>query len=932
MVVALLLLVGCKAESPPPETGPSPRADFDDHTQPSVSSLAEFDSLAAEARGIRELKFLVVGVADERRRALRFLDGRFYRFHDEWYWHHLLAGRTPPGDTVVPRRDYGFETPGQAASWALGLVDRGEELPLGLRIVEETRLYSDRFYDQALREKPQRYGLGSVFRLSRGESPDIWAFKLEYADAVDPAELSMYFELLEKALPPEVSKRLVFVARSPQHHEAIAALERARHPLAPRLKRYSDLVVPGQFEVYSPGLTAGRLKIIPGAETVPVLGTSHDILVLAALPDELPQAAGLITAVPQTPLAHVNLLAQNRGIPNLYVGGALDDVKLQQLAWDEMPVVLEAREGSFDIRPLDGKTYELWKRMTAPTAQSFEDPDSSQLDYITVLDKGDRNRLDAVRREFGGKAAGYVMLLSGGAPTPGKAIALSVRPFYEHLKRLEKWVRPTFSHPRFENSEYLRYLVLEGEEKFKKRFPKGGDGPSRESVRNNLPASMKELIRRGGLRQAILELPLDEKSRERFVDPLVTHFSHLDKSQGLRFRSSSNVEDLEGFNGAGLYVSSTGFLYASELSDPKDRERTVSAAIKRTWASFYSFEAFEERRAAGISPFSGGMGILVHPRFDDRWEAAGGVFTLTVDGVSRGTRERPHYTLTLNTQKGAESVTNAVSGVTPEILSMTGTDPSDPSWKVLAWSPQSDGKTPILPEPTLRELFQKAVSVSLAWLAQERESSPATAARKSVVLDFEFRFMRPEWPALVPEKAQSRADSRLIVKQVRSLEPAPPPRHADLSGAALPPELFARAARIERRSCRAKTFDAEVLLVFTRRETVPNFGYDESPFVSELGLVAKTKRHWQGAPTLRLKHENLIQTLVPATTPGTWRARVDPKSAATLSEVAFDGKSLSLRLDEDGTVVEPASCQVVVLHDHPERLLREALEKTNGTN
>ena len=33
--------------------------------------------------------------------------------------------------------------------------------------------------------------------------------------------------------------------------------------------------------------------------------------------------AGIVTAVPQTPLAHINLLAQRRGTPNVYVAGVM---------------------------------------------------------------------------------------------------------------------------------------------------------------------------------------------------------------------------------------------------------------------------------------------------------------------------------------------------------------------------------------------------------------------------------------------------------------------------------------------------------------------------------------------------------------------------------------------------------------------------------
>ena len=49
----------------------------------------------------------------------------------------------------------------------------------------------------------------------------------------------------------------------------------------------------------------------------------------------------------------------------------------------------------------------------------------------------------------------------------------------------------------------------------------------------------------------------------------------------LRFRSSSSVEDIEGFNGAGLYTSYTGYLHPELLKDVKDHDATIERALLR---------------------------------------------------------------------------------------------------------------------------------------------------------------------------------------------------------------------------------------------------------------------------------------------------------------------------------------------------------------
>src|SRR5690606_15730785 len=137
-------------------------------------------------------------------------------------------------------------------------------------------------------------------------------------------------------------------------------------------------------------------------------------------------------------------------------------------------------------------------------------------------------------------------------------------------------------------------------------------------------------------------------------------FGRLAPTQGLRFRSSSTVEDIEGFSGAGLYDSNTGFLDASAQASKKDRKHDVEWAIKKTWASYWSWEAFEERRMAGIDHLAGNMAVLVHPRFDDALERSNGVLTLTLDRAQGTTQagDQAYASMELDVQLGALSVTN----------------------------------------------------------------------------------------------------------------------------------------------------------------------------------------------------------------------------------------------------------------------------------
>ena len=84
--------------------------------------------------------------------------------------------------------------------------------------------------------------------------------------------------------------------------------------------------------------------------------------------------------------------------------------------------------------------------------------------------------------------------------------------------------------------------------------------------------------------------------------------------QTMRFRTSTNSEDLDGFPCAGCYESHTG--------DPADWTDVLDA-IRDAWASIWLFRTFEERAYNSIDHASVVMALLVHHNFPD--EEANGV-------------------------------------------------------------------------------------------------------------------------------------------------------------------------------------------------------------------------------------------------------------------------------------------------------------------
>ena len=151
-------------------------------------------------------------------------------------------------------------------------------------------------------------------------------------------------------------------------------------------------------------------------------------------------------------------------------------------------------------------------------------------------------------------------------------------------------------------------------------------------------------------------------------------------NEKIRFRSSSNCEDLPKFSAAGLYDSYSGCLLDDELPllpnvcrcDPQDdKRRSVFEAIQKVYASLYNDQAFLERRAFGIEESGVATGVLVHRSFPDEIELANGV--ANVDFYGGFTVGVGNYVFT--TQRGAVSVVNPAGPELPEVVTGTGIGP-----------------------------------------------------------------------------------------------------------------------------------------------------------------------------------------------------------------------------------------------------------------
>jgi Pyruvate phosphate dikinase, AMP/ATP-binding domain/Lamin Tail Domain len=378
---------------------------------------------------------------------------------------------------------------------------------------------------------------------------------------------------------------------------------------------------PFQNVTYQPlteAVAYGTLRFVPAGELRTQSLGSSVIVITDDVPNDIPLVGGLITEAFQTPLAHVNVLSRNRGTPN----AALTRARGALAEYLEQLVRLEVAADGLHVTLADPDEAAAFWAAQIPPGEPVSPRIDTSVRGVQDLQIHGLASLPIV----GAKAAQMAELLDVAASQPA---CLGARPFVVPE-------RP-FAIPLV---HYREHFTASGAE-------------TRLAELEAQPAfTTDSALRSAGLaevRQLILSQPVDPELLASVEAAVLARFGQA----RVRFRSSSNTEDLPNFNGAGLYTS-----ISAELGDP---ERSIPDAMRSVWASLWSERAYDERAHARILEGSLGMGILVHPA--ELSEHGNGV------GVSRNvlepTRGDQYY---INAQLGEASVTNPAPAVSTEQL------------------------------------------------------------------------------------------------------------------------------------------------------------------------------------------------------------------------------------------------------------------------
>ena len=377
---------------------------------------------------------------------------------------------------------------------------------------------------------------------------------------------------VHKKLQSTFFKPLSFRPDSPAQEKVALAVKSLGIPVVTNNKLYH--LQPTQ--ALQNGTAIGRLRVVPkGTPFENLIFSENEIVLLQETYPDISPVAGILSTTMSTPLAHVNLRAGSWGIPN-----ATDISAAKKYLRFDGKIVFYGVD--------DNQSQEVLIRLASPIERKVFRRKKRKKELIEISPTNLSNKslrwLKDMRSEmsdsYGAKAANLGEIANAQLPSvhvPG-GFGIPFSYYRQHIQRhkINRLIAKTLKDRRFEKSP-----------------------PWRKSI----------LLK---IREEIINAPLDEKLLDEVYEKASTSFG----KRGVFVRSSTNAEDLPGFNGAGLYDT---------VPNVKGR-KLLGEAIVKVWASLWNFRAVEERRFFGIDHRKVYAGVLVQDGID---ASAAGVLVTT---------------------------------------------------------------------------------------------------------------------------------------------------------------------------------------------------------------------------------------------------------------------------------------------------------------
>lgn len=438
-------------------------------------------------------------------------------------------------------------------------------------------------------------------------------YTLEFwpTDPVTFAFVRLAYEMVSDAMP-FAQGRLFYHAPGETQRALYETEKNLYEASAVAVVRTEDLFANVSYTALTPGQTYGRLRIIQGPETV----SARDIVVYRTLPNTLSHVAGIITEIPQTPLSHINLKAKQNHTPNAYIRDAATLPEILALAGKYVRFTAQSQGYALEEASVeDVNAFFDAIRPKEPQIPS-RNLEVTAIAPLTAIGFADSNSVGAKAANM----AELARLLFRDTAPYGFAV-----PFYFYDQFMKH------------NGFYEAATAMMADPAFQ------NDPQTRE----NALSAFRRTVRNGDVPDWML-------------DALQSMHEYFQAGTSVRCRSSTNNEDLPGFNGAGLYESYTHH----------PDEGHIAKSMKQVWAGLWTYRAFEEREFYRVDHLHAAMGVLVHPNYEN--EQANGV------GVTRNIYDANWRGYYVNVQVGEDLVTNPPAYSIPDeflVADLAGAEP-----------------------------------------------------------------------------------------------------------------------------------------------------------------------------------------------------------------------------------------------------------------
>jgi pyruvate,water dikinase len=447
----------------------------------------------------------------------------------------------------------------------------------------------------------RRFILGAI---TYYEGPKAWVLEIAPYDTADAEMIQTLFE---------AAKAHVYFSGELSFHptsESVALVAKNLPSTIP-IKTTDELFADIQYQPLYLGTSVGQLKFVKAADLATTYLGFRDIVVLDHVPNDIAVTAGMITEEFQTPLSHINILAQNRKTPNMGLRKATTNETL--LALQGKWVSFTVGSQNWDVHEVTVAEADTWWEAHKPAPVTLPTVNVSVTDLRNVEDlvvEGPgvnlREAIATAILAFGTKASNYGVIYNTGTDANGNVLSLAKDAQGNYLTNpadpkitYRIPIRKAFAIPVF---YYRQFMTQNG------FFDRVDAMLADPSFKNDSKVRDTQLAK---LRDDIIGAPVDSG----FQAVLRAKLNADYPGETIRFRTSTNAEDLDGFPCAGCYDSHTG--------DPKDWEGSLLHAIKEAWSGVWFYRTFEERSFHSIDHKQVAMALLAHHNYPD--EEANGV-------------------------------------------------------------------------------------------------------------------------------------------------------------------------------------------------------------------------------------------------------------------------------------------------------------------